>query len=140
MLDNGQPYVVHGVPHDGRSDLRIAEHALVTDLALTSADVTLDPAKPRPGETVVATIEVRNTGDLATAAFVVSIESGNVPMASVTIAAPFRGGEHRVVTLPFTYSGGPLVAVVDTANAIAESNESNNSAIVLPVRRRSVQH
>jgi hypothetical protein len=140
-LDNGQSIVVRGVPHDGRSDLRIVEHALITDLALTSADVILDPARPRPGDTIVATIDVRNAGDFATGAFAVGIESRqNRPIVSLMVEAPFRGGEHRVVTLPFVYVGGPLVVVVDPANVIREADESNNRVTVVPARRRSVRH
>ena len=86
---------------------------------------------------------VTNQGDTPVAARAVNILLQAVPTGSttgaptdiVTITRPIklRAGKSRAVPLKFTYPGVPdgtynLVATVDSAGAVVESNDSNNTA------------
>jgi hypothetical protein len=86
---------------------------------------------------------ITNQGDTAVAAKAVNILLQAVPTGSttgaptdiVTVTKPLRlkAGKSRAVPLKFTYPGVPdgtynLVATVDSAGAVGESNDSNNTA------------
>jgi hypothetical protein len=145
VILDGKSVVIPNVPHDGKSDLRLLEHSLRTDLSLAARDVVLDPQRPEKGDAFTMTVDVHNTGDFATGAFSVAVyagvpESGGVRLATKTVGAPFDGGDHSVLTFTLHDPGDrPLIVIVDATNTVAESDETNNRATLLAQRRRAVR-
>jgi hypothetical protein len=142
---DGKSVVIPNVPHEGRSDLRLLEHPLETDLSLTAHDVVLDPQRPQKDATFTMTVDVHNSGDFATPAFSVAVyagapEAGGARLATKTVGAPFDGGDHTVLTFTLRDPGDrPLIVIADATNTVAESDETNNRATLLAKRRRAVR-
>lgn len=95
---DGIPSTFTNIPVRGRTDLRVFEHSLVVDLAVSDGDLQATPQLPVLGDEVAVTLTVRNEGDFATGAFDVRLYvgepgSGGQQVASRRIAAPFRAGE-----------------------------------------------
>ncbi|MDB5290577.1 MAG: Peptidase and in, kexin, sedolisin [Phycisphaerales bacterium] len=112
---------------------------------LLAADLTLRVAFSgrtfQPGATFHAKVTVRNIGDSAAGAFATTLALSNdkvfgnaddIPMAILTepggLAAGAKDVESVVLTVPSVATNGKhfLVGKVDSGNAVAESNESNN--------------
>lgn len=134
---NGQTYEIPNTPEDGQTDLRLLEHSLIMDVAVTDADLQLSPQTPQAGENVTATINIRNSGDFSVGSFNVKIFAGNSPSSGVLLGttrvnAPFAAGERRTVTIPFVHpqTTRNIIAVVDADNEISEFSEVNNIATV----------
>gem|GEM_PF-1959922 len=131
----GETLTISGNPQDGRTDLRLLEHSLVIDLAVTDDDIRVAPTRPRPGDSVTATVTVHNAGDYPVGNFLVNLYVGNpnaegVLVGSSRVAGPLRAGAKRILRFSFTYpeGGGNIVAVVDANNDITELTEANNRA------------
>lgn len=100
----------------------------VTDITLSSAN---NP--PREGDAITFAAVVTNTGSAATGAtnYGVSFQVDGAQVATGTSSTSIPPGGNVTVTATTTFAGssGPhtVLATVDTANAIAESNEANNT-------------
>ena len=133
----GTRVTIPNIPQDGRTDLRLLDHSLITDLAVTNQDLAISPQRPQPGVSVTATLTVHNAGDFPVGSFLVNLYAGNpdsngVLLGSVGVNGPFAAGDQRVLSFPFVYpaSGGDIVAVVDPANDVSEFTKTNNQATV----------
>lgn len=136
-LDDGVVWTIANIPQDGQTDLRLLEHSLIVDLAVSDTDLAISPRLPRAGEAVTATLNLHNAGDFATGNFAVNLYSGNpnaggALVGSSTVTGPFRAGDHRALTFSFAYpaNGGDIVAVIDANNAVNEFAETNNRASI----------
>ncbi len=109
-------------------------HTLGHDLTLT--DLSLSPANPAPGATAILTATARNSGDLAVTGALVAFYDGDPDAggsqigSAQAIPAPFRAGDTAQVSViwqaPAEVVSHTLYAVIDPANAIPESDETNN--------------
>lgn len=132
-----QPHLIPNVPQIGRTDLRLLDHSLIVDLAVTDKGLKLIPSSPQTGDVVTTTLEVLNVGDFAVGSFGVNLyagspDGGGVVVGSTNVVGQLSAGSHRTVTFTFTYpaSGGNIVAVVDPGNVINEFSKANNRATI----------
>ena len=126
------------MPTEGQTDLLTLSHVFTRNLTLNNAGLTTSDFHPAPDSNdVVLSAAVHNSGDLATDSVAVSFYDGNPPtggalIGTVILPEPLAAG--FTATLTTTYSvptvGGPRViyAVADPANAIAEADETDNTA------------
>ncbi|MBI3427717.1 MAG: PKD domain-containing protein [Acidobacteria bacterium] len=130
VLFGGQPQTISNIPENGPTELRVFEHSLIVDLAVSDKDLTLDAHAPQPGEAVTALLNVHNAGDFAVGSFSVNLYAGGAWLSTDQVAGPLAAGGSRIVTFHFTYpaGGGDLVAVVDADEVITEFSEANNRA------------
>ncbi len=137
---------VIAIPEEGRHDITVLEVPIVTDLAVTEGSAKTEPVRPAPGEAVVLTAEVRNSGSLpvATPVKVRVLVGANEATASTVgetvLQAPLPGGERRSVSVPYTFpaSGGATFVVVDPENEVPEFTKANNRATVYTDNRPPV--
>ena len=139
----GDSVDIPNIPDDGSTDLRLFDHTLGVDLAVSDDDLDVSPANPDPGDAVTATLTVHNAGDLAASTFVVKLfvgdpASGGTAVGTKTVDGPLVAGDSTVVSFSFTEPGatGDLVAVADANGDVAETDETNNTA----VRRLTTNH
>jgi len=109
-------------------------HMLGVDLTLT--DLSISPANPVPGTMAILMATARNSGDLAITGAEVAFydgdpDAGGLQIGSAqAIPAPFRAGDMAQVSVtwqvPAEVVSRTLYAVIDPANAIPESDETNN--------------
>ncbi len=137
VIIEGQNYEVPNVPEDGQTDLQLLEHSLITDLAITDADLQLNPQNPQSGESANAMVNVHNAGDFSVGNFNVKIYAGNpssggVLLGNTRVNTLMLAGETRTAIVPFTYPQtiSNITAVVDADNEINEFSEANNQATV----------
>ncbi|MGE5276880.1 MAG: PKD domain-containing protein [Acidobacteriota bacterium] len=133
----GQSVDIPNIPDDGQTDLRLLDHTLGTDLAVSDEDLVVSPARPAAGDAVTATLTVHNAGDLATGSFAVKLyvgdpSAGGALVGTQTVTGPFVAGDSTTVSFSFTEPSttGDLVAVADADGDIAESSETNNTAVI----------
>ena len=131
----GVPTDIPNQPVFGRADLKLLDHTLFLDLATSDAGLTTEPPAPANGATATASVAVRNAGDFAVGSVDVGLYAGDpaaggTSLGTATVAGPFRSGESRVVSIPFTApsENTDLVAVVDPAVTLAEFSRANNKA------------
>ncbi len=105
----------------------------LADLSIALADIELEPSRPVVGETVTATLRVRNLGQLPAGSFAVRLsELGGIaapvaPERNVDALAP-----GAVAQLQWTWTLGQgatpdaLRVEVDSGAAVAETREDNN--------------
>jgi subtilase family serine protease len=101
------------------------------DLALAAGDITASPATPAAGNSVAVTATIRNAGLETAAGVVVRLTDNGTTVAEQAIAAIGPGGTAQVTfAIPAItpYGDHSLSVVIDPANAIAELNETDNSA------------
>jgi len=132
----GTRVTIPNIPQDGRTDLRLLDHSLVPDLAVSDKDLKVSPSRPMEGQTISATLTVHNAGDYPMPTFVVDLRAGVPPngpslVDPAVVQGPFPAGATRNVTFTLTYpdGGGELFAVVDPQNAVAEYTKANNIAV-----------
>jgi len=150
--DTGE-IITYTLPTEGQTDLVTLSHAFTRNLTLTNADpstgsgqapstgsgqvLTVSDDHPAPGATVVVSATVRNTGDLALDGVSVAFYDGDPTAGGTLIAtrslpAPLAAGFTATLTTTYTVptTGGVrrLYAVADPANAIVESDETDNTA------------
>jgi len=107
------------------------------DLAISRGDVTLQPAVPRPGETLQIAATVMNLGQQRADQVIVRLYEGETGNGGQ------RVGEQRIETLlaqtgttvSFTYTAPEgeatkLHIVIDPDNAIQEKTKDNNRAVI----------
>ncbi len=141
----GETITVEGVPVPGRSDLYLLRHTIDQDLAISAEDIGFSVPNPAPGQTVVISATVHNTGDLAVTGGKARFYDGDPGLGGVQIAetqllvSPLRAGITDTVsvewTVPDTPTSHDIFVAVDPLQEIAESDEGNNvayTATVLP--------
>ena len=132
-------------PVFGRADLKLLDHTLVVDLATSDAELVTSPPSPAFGTEATASVTVRNAGDFAVGSIDVALYAGDpaaggTSLGTATVAGPFRAGESRVVSIPFTApsESTDLVVVVDPAISLTEFTRANNTARVYRSNRPPV--
>jgi PKD repeat protein len=134
LMEDGRTVIINNIPEDGQTDLRLLEHSLIVDLAVTDKDLTVSPEIPQSGDAVTADVDVHNAGDFAVNSFAVKLYVGapgtGVLVGSETVTGPLAAGEHRVVHFSFNYpaTAGNIVAWIDDGDGISEFSETNNRA------------
>ncbi|MBM4429110.1 MAG: hypothetical protein FJ026_02020, partial [Chloroflexi bacterium] len=135
-LSNGET-VTFTMPTPRRTDLTTLSHTLTRNASLAADALSVSDPRPVPGSRVMVSAEVRNTGDLPLDGLAVSFydgdpSAGGVLIGTSTRAWPLTGGFTTTLSVTYTVpaEGGPrtLYAIADPANAIAESDESDNQA------------
>ncbi|MBI2864483.1 MAG: SBBP repeat-containing protein [Chloroflexi bacterium] len=129
--------VTYTVPTEGQTDLVTLSHVFTRNLTLGNGDLAISDSHPAPGSTVVVSATVRNTGDLAVNGVVAGFYDGDPTadgslIATRSLGALLAGGFTATVSITYTapVTGGihALFVAVDPANAIAESDETDNVA------------
>ncbi len=119
----------------GLTDLNVLGYTFDRNLTLLSGEMRVDNAHPLPGETVILSATVHNTGDLPLENVTVSFYDGNPALGGALIAeAPVAGvlaaGYAVTVSTGFIapVSSGirTFFAVADAGNLIAEQDEGDN--------------
>ena len=104
------------------------------DLQVGSPSVS--PQQPIAGQPATVSVPVLNAGSCDAQGFVVQWKITPYATSGPSDAVPFLGaGQSTVVSLPYTFPKAgnfESIAIVDTHNDIAETNEKNNTQI-LPV-------
>jgi PKD repeat protein len=143
----GVPATIPNQPVFGRADLKLLDHTLIVDLATSDTELMTSPPAPAFGTAATASMTVRNAGDFAVGSVDVVLYAGDpaaggTSLGTATIAGPFRSGESRVVTIPFTApsESTDLVAVVDPAISLTEFTRANNTAHVYRSNRPPTVH
>jgi PKD repeat protein len=134
---DGETVEIPNVPENGQTDLRLLEHSLINDLSTNDADLSISPQFPRGGESVTATLKLKNAGNFSLNNFNVKLYSGN-PSSGGTLINNTRiteqivAGETRTVNLTFTspVTQRNIIAVIDADNEINEFSEVNNQAAI----------
>jgi hypothetical protein len=137
--------ITYTLPVEGQTDLLTLSHAFTRNLTLTDSDPSTGSGQvfvvsddhPAPGATVILSATVHNSGDLALDGVAVAFYDGD-PAAGgtllatqvwpVPLAAGFTATFTTTYTVPTTGGARHLYARVDPVNAIAESNEADNTA------------
>ncbi len=137
---DGALQLVYGreVPVTGRTDLYHLTYRLGGDLAITGADLRVDPAVPLPGQPATLHGVVRNVGDQAYQNVAVRFYLGDpaqegVAIGSAVVApAELKGGTTGEAvlawTVPENQASYRIYAVVDPDNALTEATKVNNQA------------
>ncbi|MDH6464037.1 hypothetical protein M2302_004234 [Micromonospora sp. A200] len=96
---------------------------------LTVTALSASPAKPTEADPVTLSATVRNAGTVASTATAVNVYLGGVRVGSAPVGALAAGASTTVTANIGARAAGsyPLSAKVDEANAVIESDETNNS-------------
>jgi hypothetical protein len=135
--DEGNRYPVQ-VTVPGRADLYLLSHRPKPDLTILENDLTLEPGSPGPGQDVTIRVRVSNLRAMGARNVRVRFydgapDAGGTPIGTVQ-ATPdtIVGGGFGTASLSWRVPTDGLTHVlyarVDPDNAIAETNESNNTA------------
>jgi len=101
------------------------------DVAIVSRDISVAPARPKPGDPLTVTVTVRNRGAKPAEGLDVAVWSDRTRLwdLATTVTVPGKGEEKFTFNLPAFRSGLRTVMVrLDPANKIREAREDNNSA------------
>jgi hypothetical protein len=129
--------ITYTIPTEGQTDLLTLSHVFTRNLTLTDADIALSTDHPIPGQSMVISATVRNSGDLALDGVAVGFYDGDPVQGGALIgtatwpgplAAGFTATLTTIYTVPTTGGAHVLYAVADPANAIAEADETDNTA------------
>lgn len=113
------------------SAFRTLEVLSLPDLAVSPADLAVEPALPEPGAQVTTTVEVANFGNREAPDAVVRLTGDGAPLGSDRVLTVPAGGSAEAVftwTFPDGADAVLLEAVADPAGTLAEGSESNNRA------------
>lgn len=128
---------VENVPQAGQVDLLVAKRSLVRDLAVVSESLKVSGTGFAPGEEVMVSAQIANTGNEAVSGLVVAFfngdpDAGGVEIYRETLVGNLIASERRELafswTLPADSLARALFVVVDPDNAVAEFSEENNRA------------
>ncbi|MCX7992248.1 MAG: Ig-like domain-containing protein [Fimbriimonadales bacterium] len=135
--DAGNRYPVQVVV-PARADLYLLSHRPKPDLTIKEGDLTLQPFNPGPGQQVTIRARVSNLRALGARNVQVRFydgdpDAGGTPIGTVRATPdPIVGGSFGTAelnwTVPTDGRSHVLCARVDPDNAIAETNETNNTA------------
>ena len=96
--------------------------------------INFDPAPPVMGQNNQVRITLRNQGPTATGAFNWEFQPGPEPVLAGSVAGGLNAGETMIATTTWNPAGAypnlPTTARVDTGDAVAESDETNNELTV----------
>jgi hypothetical protein len=135
----GEQITVNNIPAPGQTDLYCLRHVISGDLAIASAEVTLSPSNPTPGQTVTVTASVRNIGDQPAADVALAFYDGDPasggPLVGTAVnAGLLAGGQQAELSLDWllTASNQPrnLYVIVDPGLVQEDRDRTNNVAIV----------
>ncbi|MGW5188408.1 CARDB domain-containing protein [Kribbella sp. NPDC004138] len=117
---------------DTNNTLQAATQLTVAQAAgpdLQVAGITANPANPAPGAQVSFTVAVNNRGTSAAAASVARLVVGTTTLNgnAPSIAAGATANVAISGTWTATNGGATLTATADAGNAVAETNETNNT-------------
>lgn len=127
--------VTYTIPTEGQTDLWTLSRVFIRNLA--SETLNVSDSQPAPGQTVILTTTVRNSGDFAMEGITVGFYddnpfTGGIPFSTQTVSGSFPAGFTATLTATYTVpaTGGVrlLTAVADPDNAIVESDETDNIA------------
>ena len=124
-----------GLPQIGLSDLYLMEHVPTRDLYVSDADVYFEPQEFAPGDTIDACADVHLGGDFTVADVAVEIYDGDPDTGGALIGSDsidlLLPGEVAAACVPWQVPDDGLThavhVVVDPADEIPESNETNNA-------------
>ncbi|MDH4028432.1 MAG: hypothetical protein OEU95_06360, partial [Nitrospirota bacterium] len=108
--------------------------ATLADLSVSSADIAFSPNVPAPDDPVTITVAVRNHGETAAGNVTVDVYNGDPSSGGSIIGSPLialidaGGSSTAQVTDSFLSGNHNIFTVIDSADTIAESNDSNNIA------------
>ncbi|MEO6666865.1 MAG: CARDB domain-containing protein, partial [Nitrospiria bacterium] len=115
--------------------VQVGATPMAADVAVTPADVTLSPARPRAGDTVQITARYRNQGTEAAPNVLVEVfdgapEAGGVLLGQTTTS--LDPGAEGTITASWTITAGihDLYVLLDRPNQLVEVAETNNRALV----------
>ena len=121
-----------------RADLYLLSHRPKPDLTIREGDLTLEPSNPGPGQEVVIRARVSNLRAMGARNVLVRFYDGNPDVGGTPIGTvratpdPIVGGSFGTAELSWTVPtdghSHVLYARVDPENAIAETDETNNTA------------
>ena len=136
---------VTNIPQPNHTDLYLLSHSIGRDLGVSGSDIALSNPNPAPGSAVVISATVHNLGDLAVSGGKVAFYDGDPNAGGTqigvtqTLTSTFRAATADTVSVTWDVPAGAvshaLYVVVDPANSVSESDESNNQAtlnVVLP--------
>ncbi|MEN3002531.1 MAG: CARDB domain-containing protein [Armatimonadota bacterium] len=135
--DEGNRYPIQ-VTVPARADLYLLSHRPKPDLTIREGDLILEPSNPGPGQQVRIRARVSNLRALGARNVQVRFydgdpDAGGTPIGTVRATPdPIVGGSFGTAelnwTVPTDGRSHVLYARVDPDNAIAETNETNNTA------------
>ena len=104
-------------------------------LAVSKADISLNPAAPRPGADVMFTVRLRNAGTLDSASFNVrySIRSGAGTTALMTNVVQIAAGSAVEQLIPWRAGPGgdySFIVEMDSEKKSGDSDASDNTAVL----------
>lgn len=123
---------------DDNKAFEVVEILRLPDLSVTPGNLALIPAVPVPGEPISALITVDNLSqqpalDVAVELFEVDGEGNETSVGTTTIANLVANSSDQV-TINWTFGSAEGISdlrlVVDGANAVPETDETNNEALV----------
>jgi len=129
--------VTFTMPADGQTDLMTLSHTFDRNLTLTDARLAVSDDHPMPGDVVVISATLQNSGDWALDGTAVSFydgdpNSGGVLIGTTSLSSALAAGYTATLTTTYTVpvngGAGRLYAVADPADAIAEVDETDNTA------------
>ena len=112
--------------------LTVSNNPSNIDLSISSAAMTLTPIDPQPGGSVSISASVANLGTEATGAridFYDGSQVSGVLIGTRTVAVPAGGSVTASIDYILLSTTTFFTAVVDPANDVAETDETNNSAV-----------
>ncbi len=102
---------------------------LMPDLIIS--DITYSPAAPHKGDLVTVKVTTYNQGTVSAGAYTVKWYAAGTTLGCTWNVAGNNAGGGKVLTCTYTYLGWNHAyvtkAVTDTADTVAEGNESNNT-------------
>ncbi|MCP4538623.1 MAG: hypothetical protein GY832_15930, partial [Chloroflexi bacterium] len=132
--------VTEYMPEPVQSDIFQLVHTLGRDLGIDDADIALSDPNPAPGGHVTISTTVHNLGDLAITGTQVIFYDGDPDAGGIQIGtpqamiSPFRAATTETVSIEWDVPAGAnshlIYVVVDATDAITETNEANNQAVL----------
>ena len=139
QLQGGGTVTITNVPQPGRVDLAVVKRRLIRDVSLAAGDFKVNGINFLPGDPLMLTAQIRNTGDLAITNATIGIYDGNpatsgVLITNLTVSGWLEGAATNSVSVVWVVPEPPtnrtIYAVVDPSNVLGEFNETNNTQAV----------
>ncbi|MGI6300669.1 MAG: CARDB domain-containing protein [Verrucomicrobiota bacterium] len=139
MLEDGQLVEIPNIPEADRVDLLVTKRALIKDLAIEADGFRVEGGNYLPGDRLVFSARVNNTGNIALDNLLVRFfdgdpEAGGLPVADALLEGWLEGAADQWVTaewtLPEPAAPHRFWAVIDPDGTITEFDELNNAQSV----------
>jgi len=130
----------YAVPTPGQTDLLTLSHVFVKDLSLHDSDLALSTDHPAPGQGVVVSATVHNSGDLPLDDVAVGFYDGDPAVGGALIGTDIltttlAGGFTATLTMPYTppATGGAhtIYAVADPMNSLHKADKTDTTARIM---------